>query len=66
MADHVIDVVADHPAVVDMAEDLAADTRRLLVLDADAFVAVVLMDIVLLVLDIVLLVIILVIIIIVI
>jgi hypothetical protein len=53
MVDHVVRVVVDHPAVVDLARDLAADTwrrrRRLLGLDTDVvvvFVLVVLVNVV--------------------
>jgi hypothetical protein len=49
MIDHIVHVVTDHPAILDLAGDLAADTRRLLVLEADASVVVVLLVVLLIV-----------------
>jgi hypothetical protein len=55
MVDHVVRVVTDHLAVVDLAGDHAADTRRLLGLDADTSLAVVVVVVLLLLVALVLL-----------
>jgi hypothetical protein len=49
MVNHVIRVVADHPTIVDLAKDLAADTRRRWHLDRHVIVGAILIVVLILV-----------------